>query len=65
MAGVHRCDKVADMDGVEGPPENADSPGAAHARRLASARAPPRSGLRHLETRRGQIELPSPPTLVG
>ena len=45
MAGVHRGDEVADVHGIECPPEDADSQGAAHRRSVASGRTGPETAL--------------------
>ena len=64
MAGVDRRHKVADMHRIEGPPEDAKSPGATHARSVARSHRPAGTGAALLVPR-GRIGPLSPRTLVG
>ena len=52
MAGVHRGDEMADVHGIEGPTEDADSQGAAHRRSVASGRTGPETALSRVRASR-------------
>jgi hypothetical protein len=63
MVCVQRGHEVADVDRIEGPPENAESEGPAHARSVATGRPHPRRRHTFAEPRR-EIGCSLPRTLV-